>query len=143
MKPLIDSSSDKSSTLSQAILIQVYDIYHKVFGSRTGNERITKLFYKIWTSAEKAPILNIILCKASQHANNPTVQVIPYVIQGVTNSDIYKSIIQKQNAIIRDNSIIPVYNIDERDVGKFTKLIHESKYIQDIESTNESKQKAK
>ena len=55
----------------------------------------------------------------------------------------YKIIIQKQNAFIRDNSIIPVYNIDEIDVGKFVKLINKLNYIQDIEPTNEAKQKGK
>ena len=55
----------------------------------------------------------------------------------------YKIIIQKQNAFIRDNSIIPVYDIDEIDIGKFVKLINKSNYIQDIEPTYESKQKGK
>ena len=36
-----------------------------------------------------------------------------------------------------------MYDINEEDVGKFAKLIKESKYIQDIKQTNESTQKSK
>ena len=127
----------------QEIFIPGYDIYHKVFGSGTGNDRITTNVYEIRPSPEHAPILKIIVCKASQPDNHPTVQFIQYGIQGITNRDIYKIIIQKQNAFIKDNSIIPVYDINEEDVEKFAKLIKESKYIQDIEQTNESTQKGK
>ena len=47
----------------------------------------------------------------------------------------------KQNIFIRDSSIIPIYDIEKIDCVKFAKLINEYKYIQDIEPTNESKQK--
>ena len=33
--------------------------------------------------------------------------------------DIYKTIIKKQNTFISDSSIIPIYDIKERDVKKF------------------------
>ena len=127
----------------QEIFIPGYDIYHKVFGSGTRNDRITTNVYEIRPSPEHAPILKIIVCKASQPDNHPTVQFIPYGIQGITNRDMYKTIIRKQNAFIKDNSIIPVYDINDEDVDKFSKLIKESKYIQDIEQTNEATQKGK
>ena len=95
MKARIKPISDTTSTLSQEIVIPTYDIYHKVFGSGTGNERITTNVYAIRKSPEHAPILKSILCKASQSANHPTVQFIRYRIQGITNRDIYKTIIQK------------------------------------------------
>ena len=69
--------------------------------------------------------------------------IFPYGIQDITNRDTYKTIIQKQNAFINDIYIITVYDIEVRDVDKFAKLINESKYIQDIEPTDESKQKGK
>ena len=83
------------------------------------------------------------MCKASQPDIHPTVQFIPYGIQGITNRDIYKKNIQKQNVFIKDKAIIPFYDINEEDVDKFAKLIKESKYIQGIEQTNESTQKGK
>ena len=64
-------------------------------------------------------------------------------VDKVTNRDMYKIIIQKKNAFIKDSSIIHVYDIEERDVDKFVKLINKSKCIQDIEPTNESKPKDK
>ena len=39
------------------------------------------------------------------------------------------------------SSIIPIYEIEERDVEKFKKLITNSTYIQDIEKTYEKKGK--
>ena len=143
MKVLTKPFSYSSSNISQEIVIPEYDIYHKLFGSRTGTEWITTNMYEIRTSPENAPILKSILYKASQPTNYPTVKFTPYDIQGITNNNICKIIIQKQNAFIRDNSIIPVYDIDEIDVGKFVKLINKSNYIQDIEPTNEAKQKGK
>ena len=95
--------------------------------------------YEIRTLPENDSILNIILYNLSQPTNHPLVQFIYDGIQDITNSDIYKTIIQKKNAFIRDNSIIPVYDIDKRDVGKIKKFINESNCIQDIELTNESK----
>lgn len=64
-------------------------------------------------------------------------------VDKVTNRGMYKIIIQKQNAFIKDSSIIPVYDIEKRDVVKFVKLINKSKCIQDIEPANESKPKGK
>ena len=142
-KALTKTTTTDTGTISQEIVIPAYDIYHKVFGSGTGNDRITTNVYEIRTSPEHAPILKSILCKASQPEQHPTVQFIPYGIQGITHSDMYKTIIQKQNAFIKDNSIIPIYDINEEDVEKFEKLIKNSKYIQDIEETNESTHKGK
>ena len=51
--------------------------------------------------------------------------------------------IKKQNAFIKENSIVPVYNIKERDIVKFTKLIDNTKYIQSMETTNKSTSKRK
>ena len=51
--------------------------------------------------------------------------------------------IKKQNVFIKDNSIIPVHDIEERDIGKFYKLIENTKYIQSMETTNESQTKCK
>ena len=51
--------------------------------------------------------------------------------------------IKKQNAFIKDNSIVPVHDIEERDIGKFNKLIENTKYIQSMETTNESQTKGK
>ena len=140
---LTKTTSNDNGTTSQETVIPAYDIYHKVFGSGTGKDRITTNVYEIRTSPEHAPILKSIICKASQPKHRPTVQFIPYGIQSITNKDIYKTIIQKQNAFIKDNSIIPVYDINEEDVKTFTKLIIDSNYIQDIEQTNESTQKDK
>ena len=51
--------------------------------------------------------------------------------------------IKKQNAFIKDNSIVPVHDIEERDIEKFNKLIENTKYIQSMETTNESHIKGK
>ena len=51
--------------------------------------------------------------------------------------------IKKQNAFIRESSIVPVYDVQEKDIGKLTKLIENSKYIKSIETTNESTSKGK
>ena len=51
--------------------------------------------------------------------------------------------IKKQKAFIRESSIVPVYDVKERDIGKLTKLIEDSKYIESIETTNESTSKGK
>lgn len=55
----------------------------------------------------------------------------------------YKTIIKKHNACINDNSIIPIYDIEERGIAKFVKLNQSVQYMQHIEPTNESKQKGK
>ena len=98
-KVLTKPSLDTSSTFSQEILIPSFDLYHKVFGSGTGNERITNNVYEIWTSPEHATTLISILYKASQPTNHPTVQFIPYSIQRITNRDIHKTVIQKENTL--------------------------------------------
>ena len=46
--------------------------------------------------------------------------------------------IKKQNTFIKDNSITPVHNIEERDIVKLYKLIENTKYIKSMETTNES-----
>ena len=51
-----------------------------------------------------------------------------------------KKIIKKQNAFIKDTSIILVYKVEE---GKFTQLIENSKYVQSMDITNESQTKGK
>ena len=51
--------------------------------------------------------------------------------------------IKKQNAFIKENSIVPVYDIEERDIAKFNKLIENTKYVQSMELTNESSSKEK
>ena len=94
-KPPTKTNTDETDTTSQEIVTLAYDIYHKVFGSGTGNDRITTNAYGIRTSPEHAPMLKIISCKASQHVNHPTVKFIPYGIQVITNRDIYKTNIQK------------------------------------------------
>ena len=71
----LPTSNDNVTTL-QEIVILAYDIYHKVFGSGTGTDRITSNVYEIRTSSEHAPILKSILCKASQPEHHPTVQLI-------------------------------------------------------------------
>ena len=70
-------------------------------------------------------------------------QFIPYKIQGITNKVIYKNIIKKQNAFIKDNSIVPVHDIEESDIRKCNKLIENTKYIQSMDTINESQTKSK
>ena len=70
-------------------------------------------------------------------------QFIPYGIQVITNKDIYKTLIKKQNAYISDSSIIPIYKIEEGDVKNSKKRITNSTYIQDIEETYETTSKGK
>ena len=78
-----------------------------------------------------------------QHGQPPTIQFIPYDIQEITNKDIYRNIIKKPNSFISEESIISVYDIEEKDINKFKRLIMNTKYIQNIEQTHESKQKGK
>ena len=129
----------------QESVIPAFDIHNNEFGTGigTGNERITTNVYEIHTSPDNVAILKSNLCKASHPDNNPTIQFIPYRIQGITNNDIYKTIITKQNAFIFDSSIIPIYDTEERDINKLQKLIEISLYIQDIEQTHETKLKGK
>lgn len=119
------------------------DIHTTEFETRTGNERITSNVYELRTSPDNVVILKCILCKASHPNNNPTIQFILYGIQGITNKDIYKTIIKKQIEFISDSSIIPIYDIEERDVNKFKKLIETLMCIQDIEQTYASTLKGK
>ena len=51
--------------------------------------------------------------------------------------------IKKQNAFIKENSIVPVYDIKEGDIVKFNKLIDNIKYVQSMEVINESISKGK
>ena len=59
------------------IIIPTFDLYHKVFGSGTGTERITTTIYEIRTTPERILIFTSILCNASQPTLYPTVQFIP------------------------------------------------------------------
>ena len=94
--------------------------------------------YTLCTSPDNAAILKTILHTTSHLNNHPTIKFISYRIQEITNKDIYCTIIKK-NAFILDSYIIPVYDIEERDVDKFKQLITKSICIQDIEQTHESK----
>ena len=140
-KLMRDTTTGTKTT--QELVIPAFDIHNKEFGSGTGTERITTNVYEIRTSPDNAAILKSILCKASHPDNYPTIQFIPYGIQGITNKDIYKTIIKKQNAFIADSSIIPIYDIEECDIQKFKQLIEQTMYIQDIESIYESTTKGK
>ena len=104
-------------------MIPAFDIHHKIFGSGNGEDRITTTVHEIKISPTHAATLKSILCKVSHPDNHPIVQFIPYRIQDITNKDIYKNMIKKQNAFIKDNSIIPVHDIEERDIGNVYKLI--------------------
>ena len=104
-------------------MIPAFDIHHKEFETRIGNERITSNVYKLHTSSDNVAILKSILCKTSHLDNHPTIQCIPYGIQSITNKNIYKTIIKKQNAFISGSSTIPLYNGEERNINKFKQLI--------------------
>ena len=134
-KLMRDTATGKNTT--QEIVIPAFDIHNKEFGSGTGDERITSNVYEIRTSPDNVAILKNIICKASYTDNHPAIQFIPYGIQGITNKDIYKTIIKK-NALIADSSIIPIYDIEEHDLHNFKQLIETTMYIQHIESTHES-----
>ena len=137
MKMIIKETTTINSTI-QEFVIPAFGIRHKEFRKGTGNEIITSNVYELHTSSDNVAILKSILCKASHSDNHPTIQFIPYGIQGITNKDIYKTIIKKQNAFISDRSIIPVYDIAERNINKFKQLIETSMYIQDMEQTRKS-----
>ena len=92
----LDLDNDDMKALSnifQVILFPAYDMHHKAFGSGIWTEKITTSVYEIRTSPENTHILKNILCKASQPVNHPIVQFILCAIQGITNSDIKKTII--------------------------------------------------
>ena len=95
-KALTKPSMDIISNFIQESVIPAFDLYHKCFGSGTGNEQIITTMRKIRTSPEHSPILKSIMCKASQLANHPAVQFIIYGMQGITQRDIYKTIIQNR-----------------------------------------------
>ena len=133
-KNLIKEITTNNKT-SQELIIQAFDIRNKEFGTGTGNERIASNVYELRTILDNATIPKSILLKASHPDNNPTIQFISYGIQGITNKDIYKIVITIQNAFISDISIIPIYDIEERDINKFQKLIDTSLYIQDRTNT--------
>ena len=110
-------------TLIQEIVIPAYDIHNNVFESGIGEDCITTTVDEIRTSPEHVPILKSILRKASHPDNYPTIQFILYCIQGITNKEIYETIIKKQNSFIQDRSIIPMYNIEEEEITKCAQLI--------------------
>ena len=140
-KLIIETTFNKKT--SQELVISAFDIHNKKIGSRTGNEIMPSNVYEIRISPDNAAILKSIIYKASHPDNNPTIQFISYGIQGITNKDIYKTIIKKQNAFISISSSIPIYDIEEKDVNKFKILIYNSMYIQEIEETYESTFKGK
>ena len=67
----------------------------QIFFSGTGNDRITSNVYEMRTFPDKATILKKHTCKASHPDNHPTIQLIPYRIQEITNKYIYQVIIKK------------------------------------------------
>ena len=91
-KPLMDTISN----FIQENVIPAFDLYHNYFGSGTGNEQIITTMRKIRTSLKHFSILKIIMYKVSQPANHQAVQFISYRIQGITQCDIYKIIIQNR-----------------------------------------------
>ena len=93
IKKLIKENTTNNNTTHE-LVIPAFDIHHKEFGTGKGNESITSNAYEIRTSLERAAILKIILCKESHPNNHPTIQFIPYGIQGITKKDIYKTIIE-------------------------------------------------
>ena len=111
-KLIINTTINKKTT--QELVIQTFDIHNKEFGSGTGNKRITSNVYELRTSPDNAAILKSIIYKASHPDNNKTIQFIPYGIQRITNKDIYKTIVKKQNAFISNSSITSIYDIEER-----------------------------
>ena len=111
-KQFIKETSSNNKT-TQELVIPAFDIHNKEFGSGTGTKRITSSVYELRTSPDNAAILKSILCEASHPDNNPIIQFIPNGIQGITNKDIYKTLIKKQNTFISDSSIIPIYEIEE------------------------------
>ena len=137
---IIKETTSNNKT-SQEIYIHAFDIQHKQFGSGTGITRINFNIYELRTSPDNTAILKIIIYKASHPNNHFIIQFIPYGIQGITNKDIYRTIIIKQNAFIAASFIIRVYDTEERDVDKFKQPITNSTYTQDIEATHESKLK--
>ena len=128
---------------TQEIVIPVFDIHRKIFGSGNGDDRITTTIYEIRTSPTHEATLKSILCVASHPDNDPLYNSFLYGIQGITHKDIYKNMIKKQNAFIKENSIVPVYDINERDIVEFNKLIDNTKYVQSMEITNELTSKGK
>ena len=128
---------------SQELVILAFDIHNKEFGTGTGTEIIASHVYELRTSPDNTVLLKSIICITSHPDNNLSIQFIPYGIQGIANKDIYKSIIKKQNVVISDSSIILIYEIEEKDVNKFRKLIETSMYIQDIEGRYEFTLKGK
>ena len=88
-------------------MLIVFGLYHKVFGSRIGEDHITTTIYELQTYPEHALTLQRILYKASKLDNKPTFQLIPYGIQWIAHKVIYTCSF-RNNVIISDNSIIAV-----------------------------------
>lgn len=80
---------------SQELITTTFGIHNKEVGTGTGTERMTSIVYKLCTSPDNTSLLKIILCKYSHLDNNPSIQFIQYEIQGITNKNIYKTIIKK------------------------------------------------
>ena len=119
--PTKDTTSNHIVTQKQ--FIPAFDIYQKIFESRTGSDRVTTTVYEIRISPQDTPILKNILCEVSEPDNDLALKFIPYYIEGIIHKDIYQNLIHKQNAFSNDNFIIPVFDIEERDVGKFRYLL--------------------
>ena len=102
-------------------MIPTFDIHLKVFRLGIGEDRIITPVYDIRTTLEYSPILKIILYKLPHPDTHLIIQLIIYGIQGITNKDTYRTILfLKKSKVINNNSIIPIYDVEERHVGKFT-----------------------
>ena len=87
------------------MVISVFDIHFKLFDSSIGDDRFTTTVYEKRTSPEHAPILKNALYKAIHPYNHSAIQFIPNGIQGMTNKDVYWTIIKKT----RSWTINPLY----------------------------------
>ena len=67
-----------------------YFMYHKVFISCKGGDKISTTVYDIRTSLKHEFTLKTILCKDSHPDSHPTINFIPYKTQVIINKDIYK-----------------------------------------------------
>ena len=114
-----------SNTTAQEIVIPAFDIHNIEFDSGLVDDRTTTNVYELRMSPQHAAILKSIIWKVYHLGNHLIIQFISYGIQGITNKDIYRTIIKKINIFISDGSIIPVYDIEERDIKQIQKTNYE------------------